>query len=63
VEDFTDGSDRVELAGVVFADLTVVDLGGGRIRVSYAGDMVFLEDDGAGLLTAAQITAADFVFV
>jgi Ca2+-binding RTX toxin-like protein/subtilisin-like proprotein convertase family protein len=63
VEDFTDGADRVELAGLTFVDLTITDLGGGRIRVSYAGDKLFLEDDGAGLLTGAQITAADFIFV
>lgn len=62
IKDFQDGRDLVELTGAGFADLEIVDQGGGTVKVKYSGDKLLLSDDGVGTLSEADITAADFLF-
>ncbi|HEU0223693.1 MAG TPA: M10 family metallopeptidase C-terminal domain-containing protein, partial [Paracoccaceae bacterium] len=60
--DFADGYDRVNVAafGIGFADLRLVDVKPGTVRVT-AGDTSLLLVDPLGLLTRADLTEADFV--
>ncbi|HEU0221793.1 MAG TPA: calcium-binding protein, partial [Paracoccaceae bacterium] len=62
VLDYLDGTDLIRLAGQAFGGLTFTDLGGGVVDIGYAGDTVRVEDT-AGVLVAANFTAADFLFV
>lgn len=56
VTDFADGIDRIELAGIAPAAVTIAAVAGG-VRVAWGSDSITL--NGASL---AQITAADIVF-
>lgn len=61
ITDFADGAEFISLleAGLTFADLTIVDDVNGDASINYGGiDTVTLEG-----VTAAQLTADDFVFV
>lgn len=59
IADFQDGVDRIDL-DQAFASLTITTLGAGRVQIVHGGD-VLLIDDPARQLTAADLTAADFI--
>jgi Ca2+-binding RTX toxin-like protein len=62
ITDFQNGLDLIVLTGVTFSDLTLIDQSPGQVRVNYAGDRVIVRDSD-GLLTRADLTEDDFVFV
>ncbi len=59
IVDFQDGIDHIQL-GVAFSTLTITTLSAGHVRIDYTGE-VLLVDDPTLHLTAADLTAADFV--
>jgi Ca2+-binding RTX toxin-like protein len=59
IRDFQDGLDRIDL-DAAFAALTIVDVAPGTVHVTVAGELLVLRDQ-AGLLTAADLSAADFL--
>lgn len=59
VSDFRNGVDLLDL-GVGFGALTITDIAPGEVLIEYRGDSLTLRDT-AGLLTAADITQADFI--
>lgn len=62
IRDFHEGEDHIRLAGLHFKDLTITDLQPGRVSVAYAGEVLEIEDGGAGRLHAADLTKGDFFF-
>lgn len=62
VTDYRDGVDMILLESAEFASLTITDLTPGKVRIEHAGDTLILRDGGAGTLTAADLTEADFLF-
>ncbi|MCP5071897.1 MAG: calcium-binding protein [Rhodobacteraceae bacterium] len=60
ITDFTDGTDLIDL-DVAFAALTIADVVAGTVKITHSGEDLFVSDDGAGLLTAADFSAADFI--
>ncbi len=67
VTDFTDGADLIDLSatGLTFADLTVSNTGSGDTLIGYDDGNASTPLDELTLtgISAAQITASDFVFV
>ncbi|MDA7424554.1 calcium-binding protein [Thalassococcus lentus] len=62
INDFEDGIDRIVLLDVNnFAELTIRDVSGGRVRIDYGGDVLFVSSAG-GTLQASDLTADDFIF-
>ncbi|MCP5072185.1 MAG: calcium-binding protein, partial [Rhodobacteraceae bacterium] len=65
IKDFEDGTDLIDIEGVVsFAELLITDTGtAGKVKVKIiaTGELLFVQD-GVGVLTAADLTAGDFVF-
>ncbi len=59
IVDFQDGLDRIGL-DASFASLTITSLSAGHVQILHAGE-VLLIDDPTGQLTAADLTAADFL--
>jgi hypothetical protein len=59
VGDFEDGLDLFDL-GMSFAQLTITTLVAGHVQIAYAGDVLDVFDP-AGVLTAVDLTAADFI--
>lgn len=59
IADYQDGIDKLAL-GVALADLTIHDLHHGRVEIDYGTDVLWVED-AARLLTAADLTASDFL--
>jgi len=57
--DFADGTDLIDV-GVAFATLTIVTFAVGEVHVTHSGEVLVVQDS-AGLLTAADLTAADFL--
>ena len=60
VRDFRDGSDRLKLADVRFADLAIRDLDGAAVRVAYADERLTVR--GLRTLDADDFSASDFLF-
>jgi Ca2+-binding RTX toxin-like protein len=61
ISDFHNGADKLDL-GIAFANLTIRVGANHTIVIRHAGDILVLHsDDAAHPLTAAQITAADFL--
>ena len=63
IKDFEDGLDLIDLSawGVAFADLAVADHPSGKVVITRADELVAV--GGAdGTLTAAELTADDFIF-
>jgi hypothetical protein len=59
IVDFQDGQDHLSL-GLAFASLTITTLSPGHVQILHGGDILLL-DDPARLLTAADLTEADFL--
>lgn len=59
IADFRNGIDLIDL-DVGFAALTIVDVTPGEVRVTHSGETLVIRDT-AGTLTAADLTAADFL--
>ena len=59
IVDFQDGVDRIDLEQG-FANLIITTLGAGRVQILHGGE-VLLVDDPTRQLTAADLTAADFI--
>lgn len=59
--DYTDGSDQIRLAGLDFTDLTISDRASGDVLITYADDRLILRDSD-DTLSAADLTASDFLF-
>ena len=57
--DFGNGDDRIDL-DASFASLTITTLSAGRVQILHNGEVLLVEDI-PGLLTAADLTAADFI--
>ena len=57
--DFGNGDDRIDL-DASFANLTITTLSAGRVQILHNGEVLLVEDI-PGLLTAADLTAADFI--
>jgi Ca2+-binding RTX toxin-like protein len=62
ITDFQDGIDLIRFVGQSFAALTITDISPGRVRIEVAGDVLIVRDGDAGTLTAADLTASDFLF-
>lgn len=60
ITDFQDGTDLIDL-DVAFASLTITDVSAGKVKIIHSGETLIVEDDGLGLLTAADFSAADFL--
>lgn len=59
ITDFQDGIDTISL-GVAYADLTLTTLKDGRVQIEYGNDLLWVQDTDRHL-TAADLTAADFI--
>lgn len=59
VLDFEDGADRIDL-GVNFGQLALTDVAPGQVEIAYGGEKVVVFDL-AGVLAAADFSAADFI--
>ena len=59
ISDFADGFDLIDV-GVAFATLTIVSFAPGVVHVTHAGELLVVQDK-AGLLTAADLSAVDFL--
>ena len=59
IVDFQDGLDRIDLEQP-FASLVITNLGNGRVQIVHGGEMLLIEDP-TKLLTAADLTSADFL--
>jgi hypothetical protein len=62
IRDFEDGLDRIELAGPGFGALVRETLEPGRVLVRSPGDVLLVEDGGAGQLRARDLGSEDFLF-
>ncbi|RMF38789.1 MAG: hypothetical protein D6754_06795 [Alphaproteobacteria bacterium] len=61
--DFENDIDTIRLLGFSLATINITNTGTpGRVKIAYGGDKLFVEDNGAGLLTAADLTD-DLIFV
>lgn len=59
IKDYEDGRDKIDLS-VGFGALTLTDLAPGKVRVQGGGDTLIVQDLD-GVLTAADLTASDFI--
>jgi Ca2+-binding RTX toxin-like protein len=59
IVDFENGIDRIDLTDS-FASLTITTLAAGRVQILHSGEVLLVEDL-ARQLTAADLTAADFI--
>jgi Ca2+-binding RTX toxin-like protein len=60
ITDFENGTDLIDI-DVAFAALTITNGGAGEVLITHSGETLVVQDDGAGLLTAADFSAADFL--
>lgn len=60
ITDYKDGTDLIDLT-VGFASLTFTDIAPGEVHITHSGETLIVQDNGLGLLTAADFTAADFL--
>ncbi|MEY1557986.1 beta strand repeat-containing protein [Yoonia sp. R2331] len=58
ITDFTVGKDKIEMAGVTFADLTISTVNGNDVQVAWNNSTLILED-----VDLSDISNNDFVFV
>ena len=59
IADFADGSDLIDV-GLAFGSLVITTIAAGVVHITHSGELLVVQDS-AGLLTAADFTAADFV--
>jgi Ca2+-binding RTX toxin-like protein len=60
ITDFEDGTDLIDI-DVAFAALTITNGVAGEVLITHSGETLVVQDDGLGLLTAADFSAADFL--
>lgn len=59
IADFADGSDLIDV-GVAFGSLVITTFAAGIVHITHSGELLVVQDT-AGLLTAADFSAADFI--
>lgn len=59
IADFADGSDMIDV-GAAFATLVITTFAAGEVHITHSGDLLVVRNT-AGLLTAADFSAADFI--
>jgi Ca2+-binding RTX toxin-like protein len=60
ITDFENGTDLIDI-DVAYAALTITNGAAGEVLISHSGETLVVQDDGAGLLSAADFSAADFL--
>ncbi len=60
ITDFADGTDLIDI-DVAFSALTITDVVAGEVHITHSGETLIVQDDGLGILTAADLTQADFI--
>jgi Ca2+-binding RTX toxin-like protein len=60
ITDFENGTDLIDI-DVAYAALTITDGAAGEVLITHSGETLVVQDDGAGLLSAADFSAADFL--
>ncbi len=60
ITDYQDGIDLIDL-NVPFGSLTITDVAPGEVHITHSGETLIVMDGGVGTLTAADLTASDFI--